>query len=138
VGIDDKETTKAIRVAFEASITTFDTAEAYGKGHSERMLALATSDMRDNLIYATKAFSRLTTAANGKRVLVAFAKYSFFSFLAFVGIKMMIAIPLGISPFHLCIYQALPDHLLGYFFVILPLLLFFFTVYANCLMTINR
>ncbi|MGD8471014.1 MAG: aldo/keto reductase, partial [Desulfobacteraceae bacterium] len=34
VDIDDKQTTKAIRAAFEAGITTFDTAEAYGKGHS--------------------------------------------------------------------------------------------------------
>jgi aryl-alcohol dehydrogenase-like predicted oxidoreductase len=54
LGIDDKETTKAIRTAFEAGITTFDTAEAYGKGHSERILASATSDIRDKLIYATK------------------------------------------------------------------------------------
>jgi aryl-alcohol dehydrogenase-like predicted oxidoreductase len=57
VGIDDKETTKAIRAAFDAGITTFDTAEAYGKGHSERILAAATSDIRDKLIYATKVFA---------------------------------------------------------------------------------
>ena len=57
VGIDDKETTKAIRAAFDAGITTFDTAEAYGKGHSERILALALSDIRDRAIYATKVFS---------------------------------------------------------------------------------
>jgi aryl-alcohol dehydrogenase-like predicted oxidoreductase len=57
VGIDDKETTKAIRAAFEADITTFDTAEAYGKGHSERILASAISEVRDKVIYATKVFS---------------------------------------------------------------------------------
>jgi aryl-alcohol dehydrogenase-like predicted oxidoreductase len=56
VGIDDKETTKAIRAAFEAGITTFDTAEAYGKGHSERILASAISEIRDKVIYATKVF----------------------------------------------------------------------------------
>lgn len=55
--IDDRETTKAIRAAFEAGITTFDTAEAYGKGHSEKMLAAATSDIRDQIIYATKVFA---------------------------------------------------------------------------------
>jgi aryl-alcohol dehydrogenase-like predicted oxidoreductase len=33
VDIDDKETTKAIRAACDVGITTFDTAEAYGKGH---------------------------------------------------------------------------------------------------------
>ena len=43
-GIDDDETKSAIRAAFEAGITTFDTAEAYGKGHSERVLGAAVSD----------------------------------------------------------------------------------------------
>ena len=57
VGIDDRETTKAIRAAFEAGITTFDTAEAYGKGHSEQILASAISDKRDEAIYATKVFA---------------------------------------------------------------------------------
>ncbi len=57
VGIDDKETTKAVRAAFEAGITTFDTAEAYGKGHSEKILASATSDIRPDVIYATKVFA---------------------------------------------------------------------------------
>jgi aryl-alcohol dehydrogenase-like predicted oxidoreductase len=57
VGIDDKETTRAIRAAFEAGITTFDTAEAYGKGHSERILASAISEVRDKVIYATKVFA---------------------------------------------------------------------------------
>jgi myo-inositol catabolism protein IolS len=57
VGIDDQQTTKAIRAAFEAGITTFDTAEAYGKGHSEQILASATSDIRHQVIYATKVFA---------------------------------------------------------------------------------
>ena len=56
-GIDDKETTKAVRAAFEAGITTFDTAEAYGKGHSEKILATAISDIRSKVIYATKVFA---------------------------------------------------------------------------------
>ena len=57
VGIDDKKTTAAIRAAYEAGITTFDTAEAYGKGHSEQVLASAISDIRDKVIYATKVFA---------------------------------------------------------------------------------
>jgi myo-inositol catabolism protein IolS len=57
VGIDDQETTRGIRAAFEAGITTFDTAEAYGKGHSEQILASATSEIRDKVIYATKVFA---------------------------------------------------------------------------------
>ena len=36
VGIDDKETTKAINAACDAGITTFDTAEAYQ--HSSRAI----------------------------------------------------------------------------------------------------
>ncbi|MGD1971904.1 MAG: aldo/keto reductase, partial [Desulfobacterales bacterium] len=57
VGIQDKETTRAIRAAYDAGITTFDTAEAYGKGHSEQILASAISDIRDRVIYATKVFA---------------------------------------------------------------------------------
>ena len=57
VGIDDKQTSRAIRAACDAGITTFDTAEAYGKGHSEQILASATVDIRDKLIYATKVFA---------------------------------------------------------------------------------
>ena len=56
VGIDDAQTTSAIRAAFEAGITTFDTAETYGKGHSERVLGAAVSDFRDRVILATKVF----------------------------------------------------------------------------------
>ena len=53
-GIDDADITKAIRTAFQAGITTFDTAEEYGKGHSERILGKALADVRDQVIYATK------------------------------------------------------------------------------------
>lgn len=53
-GIDDTETTKAIRIAFQAGITTFDTAEEYGRGHSERIIGKALSDVRDQVVYATK------------------------------------------------------------------------------------
>jgi len=56
VGIDDAQTTSAIRAAFEAGITTFDTAEFYGDGHSERVLGAAVSDFRDRVILATKVF----------------------------------------------------------------------------------
>jgi aryl-alcohol dehydrogenase-like predicted oxidoreductase len=57
VGIDDAQTTSAIRAAFESGITTFDTAEAYGNGHSERVLGAAVSDFRDRAILATKVFA---------------------------------------------------------------------------------
>jgi len=57
VGIDDDESVRAIRAAFDAGITTFDTAEAYGNGHSEKMIAAALHDIRDRVIIATKVFS---------------------------------------------------------------------------------
>lgn len=57
VGIEDSETVKAIRSAFDAGITTVDTAEVYGEGHSEQIVAEALSDVRDRVIYATKVFA---------------------------------------------------------------------------------
>ncbi|MBD1900460.1 aldo/keto reductase [Trichocoleus sp. DQ-A3] len=57
VGIEDADTIKAIRVAFDAGITTVDTAEVYGEGHSEQIVAQALSDVRDQAVYATKVFA---------------------------------------------------------------------------------
>jgi len=56
VGIEDAETIKAIRAAFEAGITTVDTAEVYGNGHSEQIVAKALSDVRDQVVYASKVW----------------------------------------------------------------------------------
>ena len=56
VGIDDNQTKSALHAAFDAGITTFDTAEAYGNGHSERVLGEAVSAFRDRIILATKVF----------------------------------------------------------------------------------
>jgi myo-inositol catabolism protein IolS len=56
-GIDDRQTTAAIRAAFEAGCTTVDTAAAYGRGHSERIVAAALSDVRPRAVYATKVFA---------------------------------------------------------------------------------
>ncbi len=57
VGIEDAETVKAMRVTFEAGITTFDTAEVYGEGHSEQIIGQAPSDVRSQVIYASKVFA---------------------------------------------------------------------------------
>ena len=56
-GIDDKASIEAIRSAVDAGINTFDTAEAYGKGHSERILGQALEDVRSRVILATKVFA---------------------------------------------------------------------------------
>ncbi len=57
VGIEDADSIKAIRAAFEAGITTIDTAEVYGGGHSEQIVAEALSDVRSQVEYATKVFA---------------------------------------------------------------------------------
>ncbi|MEL7241965.1 MAG: aldo/keto reductase [Cyanobacteria bacterium J06629_18] len=57
VGIEDADSIKAIRAAFENGITTIDTAEVYGDGHSEQVVAQAVSDVRDKIEYATKVFA---------------------------------------------------------------------------------
>jgi aryl-alcohol dehydrogenase-like predicted oxidoreductase len=57
VGIEDQESIKAIRAAFDAGITTIDTAEIYGEGHSEQIVAQALSDVRDQVVYASKVFA---------------------------------------------------------------------------------
>ena len=56
-GIDDRQTRAAMRAAFDAGVTTFDTAEVYGNGHSERIVGQALADVRDKVVIATKVFS---------------------------------------------------------------------------------
>lgn len=57
VGIEDDDSVKAIRAAYESGMTTIDTAEVYGDGHSERIVAEAVSDVRDRVVYASKVFA---------------------------------------------------------------------------------
>ncbi|QXE26045.1 aldo/keto reductase [Richelia sinica FACHB-800] len=57
VGIEDADSIQTIRAAYEAGITTIDTAEVYGEGHSERIIAEALSPVRDKVEYATKVFA---------------------------------------------------------------------------------
>ena len=56
-GIEDSESIKAIRAAFESGITTIDTAEVYGEGHSEQIVAQALADVREQVVYASKVFA---------------------------------------------------------------------------------
>ncbi len=62
VGIEDDEVVDAIRAAYDAGITTVDTAEVYGDGYSEKLVAKALSDVRDSATYATKAFANHLSA----------------------------------------------------------------------------
>jgi len=56
--IEDQQSIKAIRAGLEAGITTIDTAEIYGEGHSEQIIAQAISDVRDQVQLASKVFPR--------------------------------------------------------------------------------
>lgn len=53
-GADDDESIRAIRRALDLGITFFDTANVYGAGHSEHILAQALSGKRDQVVIATK------------------------------------------------------------------------------------
>jgi len=52
--VDDQESIKAIHKALDLGITFFDTADVYGAGHSERVLAQALSGRRHEVVIATK------------------------------------------------------------------------------------
>ena len=52
--VDDDESIRAIHRARDSGISFFDTANVYGAGHSERVLAKAFARMRDKVVIATK------------------------------------------------------------------------------------
>ena len=52
--VDDGESIRAIHSALDMGLTFLDTADAYGRGHSERVLARALENKRDQVVIATK------------------------------------------------------------------------------------
>jgi aryl-alcohol dehydrogenase-like predicted oxidoreductase len=52
--VDDAESLRALRRAFELGVTFFDTAANYGAGHSERLLGRAFAGRRAEVVLATK------------------------------------------------------------------------------------
>ena len=52
--VDDEESIRAIHVGLDLGITLFDTANVYGAGHSERVLARALGGKRTQAVVATK------------------------------------------------------------------------------------
>ena len=66
--VDDAESIRAIRRAVELGVTLFDTADAYGTGHSEEVLGHALRDLRQSVVLATKGgftYDRATRALTG-------------------------------------------------------------------------
>jgi len=67
--VDDAESIRAIRRAVELGITLFDTADAYGTGHSEEVLKEALAGMRKDVALATKGgftYDRAARALTGQ------------------------------------------------------------------------
>ena len=52
--VDDHESVAAIHRGLDLGITFFDTADVYGTGHSERIVARALAGRRDEVVIATK------------------------------------------------------------------------------------
>jgi aryl-alcohol dehydrogenase-like predicted oxidoreductase len=52
--VDDDESVRAIHRALDLGVTFFDTADVYGAGHSERVLARALEGLREGVVIATK------------------------------------------------------------------------------------
>ncbi len=52
--VDDEELIRAIHAALDLGVTLFDTANVYGAGHSERVLARAFAGRRGQVVIATK------------------------------------------------------------------------------------
>ncbi|GAA3788527.1 aldo/keto reductase [Streptomyces coacervatus] len=66
--VDDDESVRAIRRALDLGVSFFDTADAYGTGHSERILGRALGTRRDEAVIATKwgnVFDERTRTATG-------------------------------------------------------------------------
>jgi len=56
--VDDAMSLRAIDAAYDAGVTFFDTADAYGAGRSERLLGKALKPKRDRVVIATKVGNR--------------------------------------------------------------------------------
>lgn len=68
--VDDNESIRAIRRGMELGVTFFDTADVYGSGHSENVLAKAIEGKRDEVVIASKfgyEFEEGTDIAMGQR-----------------------------------------------------------------------
>lgn len=52
--LEEEESIKMLKRAYDLGINFFETADMYGKGKSEKLLAKAFKDMRNEVIYSTK------------------------------------------------------------------------------------
>lgn len=52
--VDDEESVRALRRAYDLGVTLFDTADTYGAGHAEEVLGRALGPVRSQVVIATK------------------------------------------------------------------------------------
>ena len=57
--VDDQESLAALHAALDGGVNFFDTADVYGDGHSERLLARLKKERKETFYIATKAGRRL-------------------------------------------------------------------------------
>jgi aryl-alcohol dehydrogenase-like predicted oxidoreductase len=57
--VEDKESLAALHAALDGGVNFFDTADVYGDGHSERLLAKLKKERKETFYIATKAGRRL-------------------------------------------------------------------------------
>ena len=77
--VDDKESIAALHTALDAGVNFFDTADVYGDGRSERLLAQLRKEVGDTFRIATKAGRRLdphVAAGYNRQNLTAFVERS--------------------------------------------------------------
>ncbi len=77
--VDDNDSIKALHQALELGVNFFDTADVYGDGRSEKLLAKLRNDSNGNFYIATKAGRRLsphTAEGYNRKNLTAFVERS--------------------------------------------------------------
>src|ERR1039458_10303007 len=58
--VDDSESLAALHKAIDCGVNFIDTADVYGMGHSERLIARLKRERKDEIVVATKAGRRLS------------------------------------------------------------------------------
>lgn len=77
--VDDAESLRALNTAIDLGVNFIDTADVYGDGRSERLIAQLKRDRKEQIIVATKAGRRLsphTADGYNKKNLAAFVERS--------------------------------------------------------------
>jgi aryl-alcohol dehydrogenase-like predicted oxidoreductase len=63
---DDQESMRALHAAIDGGVNFIDTADVYGDGHSERLIARLRRERREEIVVATKAGRRLPQQIAGE------------------------------------------------------------------------